>query len=144
MPDCDELLDTLRKRLFSPMVRVKVGSGNAERTFSLPKKQVCASSTFFKDACKAEWIYDRDEAITLAQDNPKVFRKVFREFVVWVYTDYHGSHDLGAMNGTGGVDLAYKLWVLADKLRAPRLQNWLWTACSIRMAFMLANHIQNL
>lgn len=107
-----------------------VGVGSKTKSFSVHKNILSQTSSFFKAACKPEWMKPEDRVIRFPDDDVEAIRVM----VYWMYSDelcVHQKHldDFAywtqpaqdAMKTHWG--LFAKLYVIGDKYAIPRLQN---------------------
>jgi hypothetical protein len=103
------------------MVTVNVGEGDNRKVFKIHKKFAVYHSRVFKTAFDGNFAESETQSIDLDD----VDTEVFGLFVQWLYTQDLRSVDKDYPMG----DLLIKLWVLADRLIAPKCQNS--TVCAI-------------
>ncbi|PVH71817.1 hypothetical protein DL98DRAFT_577183 [Cadophora sp. DSE1049] len=102
-----------------PIVTVKVRADPNPvakwHTFQLHKNYLCHYSPYFRAALTGPFIESEDQQVKLEETSPSVFGI----FVNWLYTQT-------LVNKSSEQPLSshlFKLWILADKLLIPRLQN---------------------
>ncbi|KAK5675406.1 hypothetical protein LTS10_011848 [Elasticomyces elasticus] len=95
-------------------VKVFVGGGNPKAFFVHPSLLV-KHSAFFAAALKKDWQEGQDRAVKLPEAEPEVFSN----YVQWLYS---GAVPCKDATNSGEADLI-KLWILADLLMAPKLQD---------------------
>ncbi len=92
-----------------------MGGAENRKTYKVHKKFLIDRSQFFKVALTGHFIEAEMQSIDLED----IDHQVFDVFVQWVYTS-----DIQKQGGKlPRGDLLIKLWVLADRLIAPKLQN---------------------
>jgi hypothetical protein len=91
--------------------------GSAPVSFHAHIDLLCSSSTFFSNALTGDFKEGRDKVVPMPDDEPEVFL----EFLNWLYNRKHFGGMMFAF-----VDMLKwcKLWILADKLDVPALQNF--------------------
>ncbi|KAG9513494.1 hypothetical protein KCV07_g8722, partial [Aureobasidium melanogenum] len=77
----DSLLLESRDAVTGPTAQIIVGSGQDIQEFSIHKKLLCDSSTYFKAALTNGFAETHDQEITLDDESPAIFRT----YVVWLY-----------------------------------------------------------
>ncbi|KAH0030899.1 hypothetical protein KCU78_g2941, partial [Aureobasidium melanogenum] len=77
----DSLLLESRDAVTGPTAQIIVGSGQDIQEFSIHKKLLCDSSTYFKAALTNGFAETHDQKITLDDESPAIFRT----YVVWLY-----------------------------------------------------------
>ncbi|KAI4728593.1 hypothetical protein E4T49_03561 [Aureobasidium sp. EXF-10728] len=92
------------------IAKIIVGSGTDIETFTVHKKLLCDSSTYFKAALNNGFRETKDQTITLDDENPGVFRT----FVVWLYETKLNADMIDEGHETFEGHL-FKLYVFADK-----------------------------
>ncbi|KAH7382021.1 hypothetical protein BKA64DRAFT_218609 [Cadophora sp. MPI-SDFR-AT-0126] len=102
-----------------PIVTVKVRADQNPtgrwHTFQVHKNYLCHYSPYFRAALSGPFIESEDQSINLDETNPTVFGIL----VNWLYTQT-------LVNKSSEQPLSshlFMLWILADKLLIPRLQN---------------------
>lgn len=96
------------------MVTILVGAGDNPAKFVVHKDFVCHYSPVFRAAFNSVLIEGQTQTYHLKDDREKVVALL----VEWIYTK-----DISSSNDRGGYDDLVKLWILADKLCIPDLQN---------------------
>ncbi|KAG9958487.1 hypothetical protein KCU61_g8279, partial [Aureobasidium melanogenum] len=77
----DSLLLESRDAVTGPTAQIIVGSGRDIQEFSINKKLLCNSSTYFKAALTNGFAETHDQKITLDDESPAIFRT----YVLWLY-----------------------------------------------------------
>ncbi|KAH0033832.1 hypothetical protein KCU78_g2381, partial [Aureobasidium melanogenum] len=77
----DSLLLVSRDAVTGPTAQIIVGSGRDTQEFSIHKKLLCDSSTYFKAALTNGFAETHDQKITLDDESPAIFRT----YVLWLY-----------------------------------------------------------
>ncbi len=110
---------TLGRLLMGGMVDIYVGP--SKKLYQLHKALVCARSSFFKNAFSGSF-KEADGVLIMAEDIPEVFDLA----VQWIYS---GNIDPMALDRTvNGLSTHLRLFVLADKLQIPKLQECIITS----------------
>ncbi|KAI4720286.1 hypothetical protein E4T48_03418 [Aureobasidium sp. EXF-10727] len=100
------------------IAKVIVGSGSDIETFTVHKKLLCDSSTYFKAALNNGFKETKDQTITLDDEDPEIFRT----FVVWLYETKLNADMIyeGHESFQGHL---FNLYVFADKRGIANLAN---------------------
>ncbi|SMR48513.1 unnamed protein product [Zymoseptoria tritici ST99CH_1E4] len=110
----------LVKRLESPMVIVRVGQGSGAKDFRVPQDVLCACSTWFTNALKADrFVEGQTRHIRLPEDSVSTFEA----FVAFAY---EGRLSFTLANTLArGDDFQYALdiWNFGEKYMLPHLQD---------------------
>ncbi|KAL8873768.1 MAG: hypothetical protein Q9174_000807 [Haloplaca sp. 1 TL-2023] len=108
-----------RKDLLKSFLTVKVGpmtgDKDCQEEFCVHTDLLCHYSPFFKAATSGNWTEAKTGVVNLPYDEPRIF-EIFQGYI------YAGSLDLRAEQASDA-SLLVALWVFADKLQFPGLQN---------------------
>lgn len=113
-----------------------VGTGDEQETFSVHQDIICDRSEFFKAACSKNWLENQEKTVRLPEQEVETFR-LYLESVYAENVDYTILCDFPCEVHTGISELGNedkfrcrealtklcRLWVTADFLRDPKLQN---------------------
>lgn len=104
----------------SDMICVVVGECSDSETFPVPADRLCRASKFFSIAVNNHFKESRTKLVNLPDDEPLIFR----ELLSWLFgrTD-EMFRDLDSDESIDPYLPRVMLWVLADKLIMPELQN---------------------
>jgi hypothetical protein len=97
------------------MVSINVSKDKDAKTFLVHKEFICYYSLFFDAAFNGQF----QEGATLKLDLPGVLPAVFDIFVNWLYTQTIAADTQPESH----MSWLIELWILADRLLAPKLQN---------------------
>jgi hypothetical protein len=100
------------------MVMITVGKPpNPQQIYTIHKEVICNASPFFEKALKEKCLFVDNKTLEIKIDftNPTIFGL----FQKWVYY----SKITDANNKLPAVSQIVSLWILADRLQAPALQN---------------------
>ncbi|KAG9635137.1 hypothetical protein KCU64_g15137, partial [Aureobasidium melanogenum] len=115
-----------------PIAQVIVGLGDNIEEFSVHKKLLCDSSTYFKAALTNGFVETRDQKITLDDENPAIFRT----FVVWLYEKKLNKETMPPSDEKEALQRhMLELYVFADKRGIINLLNDTITMLASRWAF---------
>ena len=108
--------------LQSPIIKVIVGTAEAQRTILVHQGIICDRSEFFKKALTGAWIESQEKKVELPEDDPAIFTLYLER----LYTGYipiakeRRSDDQVLMETSFDAEEEYltlgKLYVLAEKL----------------------------
>ena len=98
------------------MVTVNVTGVNNRRyeSFSIHKNFICHYSPYFNAAFNGSFIEGETQSLDM-EANPRVFSV----FVNWIYSQKLEEEDIEDLDS----DAQFQLWILADRLLVPKLQN---------------------
>lgn len=108
------LLTNTIKRSPETMVTILVGAGDNKAKFVVHKDFVCHYSLVFRAAFNGVFIEGQSQIYYLRDEREKVVGLL----VEWIYTK-----DISSSNDRSGYDDLVELWILADKLCIPDLQD---------------------
>ncbi|KAF2121787.1 hypothetical protein BDV96DRAFT_639873 [Lophiotrema nucula] len=104
---------------------IKVSVGEKSQTFNVHEAVLCASSQFFKNACKEEWASLRPDrnSLSLSHDDPA-------DFEVYVYWLYYGKLPTSRNAKPSEEENAklFRSYVLGEQLLDVRFKNAVMTA----------------
>jgi hypothetical protein len=110
----------LRDAITGPTAHIIVGSGASIKTFSIHKKLLCDSSTYFKAALNNGFAETQEQTITLDDEDAAVFRT----FALWLYEGGLNKKTLPHEKISGRlVKHLFNLYVFADKRGIGNLAN---------------------
>lgn len=113
-------MQSIRDAVTGPIAQVIVGLGDNIEEFSVHKKLLCDSSTYFKAALTNGFAETHNQKITLDDENPAIFRT----FVAWLYEKKLDKKVLPPETKKGAFrNHLLRLYVFADKHCITKLAN---------------------
>jgi hypothetical protein len=110
----------LRDAITGPTAQIIVGSSAGIKTYSIHKKLLCDSSTYFKAALNNGFVETKEQTITLDDEDPAIFRT----FALWLYEGKLNKKTLPLDVYIGVLEnYLLKLYVFADKRGIGNLAN---------------------
>jgi hypothetical protein len=110
----------LRDAITGPTAQIIVGSSAGIKTFSIHKKLLCDSSTYFKAALNNGFAETKEQTINLDDEDPAIFRT----FALWLYEGELNKKTLPHEKVSGKlVKHLFNLYVFADKRGIGNLAN---------------------
>ncbi|TVY78457.1 hypothetical protein LSUE1_G006516 [Lachnellula suecica] len=99
---------------YQSMVTVNVNDTNSNQSFLIYKEIICYYSPFFEAAFNGGFEEGKNQTMDLCEASPKVFGM----FVNWLYTQ-----SIAQTKDESDFHSLVELWILADRLLIPTLQN---------------------
>ena len=121
--------ENLLLHLTGEPIELVVGSGSNSKTFHIHKPLLCTLSPYFRAACGPNWFQSGCKRVSLTTDDPGLVELI----VQWMYTGnfkyytMEATDFISALSGRQfrqeSVDTLIRLYILADKLQIPVLQD---------------------